>query len=574
MSHDTIMNQGIRLTIAFVASALIMFVYYTYIAPPLPPQQVNNTEIVQTQGSDSSGNLQPKSTMQVSVVNQNETLTKNETVAIEKNITIETPVSKIILSTKGGVLTSYDLNDYSKTAESDSEKMNLLTETPHSSALFLGFKGYSAFTANKVFEVASDENLDHGARKIVLAWQNSDVRIEKTFVFDGGTTPYAVSVNYALVNLTDHEMTLSPFVETSLTQKDETNKKYTGMFAFLNYFMSQQADHFNRVFFRDQKLDADFNWEKFQGAEAQSGNITWAALSDRYFIFAMIPTTMNPMTNVYFDRKDDLLTGRLFDQETVLNAHEKLSGSFLSYIGPKKHSEMNLMNVALEKSVDYGWFSILAVPILWLMTFLHKFIPNWGLVILALTFIIKILLHPVNKKSMVSMKGMQQLQPKLKEIKDKFANDKDKQNQAMMQLFRTHKVNPMSGCLPMFLQMPIYIVLYKVLWNAIELYHAPFFGFYKDLSAPDPYFILPILLGVFMVLQQKLTPAATTDPAQQKMMMMMPLFFSVFLLFLPMGLVLYILVNTVMSVIQQFMIKRDLSLKDFMTGKWQEHEAT
>ena len=170
------------------------------------------------------------------------------------------------------------------------------------------------------------------------------------------------------------------------------------------------------------------------------------------------------------------------------------------------------------------------------------------------------------------MKAMQLLQPKLQEIKKRYPDDKPKQNDEVMKLFKTHKVNPLGGCLPMLLQMPIYIALYKVLWNAIELYHSPFL-WYRDLSAPDPYFIAPILLGLFMFLQQKLTPSATTDPAQQKMMLIMPVMFSAFMLFLPVGLVIYIFVNTFMSVLQQFMMQRDLSFKDLLTGKWQAKQA-
>ena len=184
--------------------------------------------------------------------------------------------------------------------------------------------------------------------------------------------------------------------------------------------------------------------------------------------------------------------------------------------------------------------------------------------IIVLTFFIKLLLHPVNKKAMQSMKAMQKLQPRLQELRTKYKDSKEKLNMEMMLLFKTHKVNPMGGCLPMLIQMPVYIALYKVLYNAIELYHAPFFWFYRDLSAPDPYLITPILLGILMALQQKLTPVASMDPAQQKMMLIMPLMFSAFMIFLPSGLVIYIMVNTIMSVIQQYMIHREMSFWDLL----------
>ena len=234
-------------------------------------------------------------------------------------------------------------------------------------------------------------------------------------------------------------------------------------------------------------------------------------------------------------------------------------------MGPKKLDSLEKLKIGLEKSVNHGWFSFVALPLLWFLIFLHGFLGNWGLAIIALTFIVKLALHPINKKAMTSMKEMQKIQPQLKELQAKFKDNKERLNQEMMQLFKTHKVNPMGGCLPMILQMPIYIALYNVLWNSIELYHSPFIWFYKDLSAPDPYYISPVLLGIFMVLQQRLTPqAANIDPAQQKIMMFMPLMFSVFLIFLPAGLVIYIFVNTFMSVVQQYMITHDLSFADLL----------
>ena len=221
--------------------------------------------------------------------------------------------------------------------------------------------------------------------------------------------------------------------------------------------------------------------------------------------------------------------------------------------------------MSLEKSVDYGYLGFFCIPILWLLIFFQKILSNWGLAIIALTFFIKMILHPVNKKSMESMKAMQKLQPKLKEIREKYKDNREKQNQEMMLLFKSYKVNPMSGCLPLVLQMPIYFALYKVLWSAIELYHAPFFWFYKDLAAPDPYFISPVLLSVVMVLQQKYNPQASTmDPAQQKMMMFMPIMFSVFLIFLPFGLVLYIFFNMLVSFIQQYMIHEEVTFLDLL----------
>ena len=202
-----------------------------------------------------------------------------------------------------------------------------------------------------------------------------------------------------------------------------------------------------------------------------------------------------------------------------------------------------------------------------LLQLFYKVVHNYGLAIIILTVLIKLLLNPINKKSLQSMKGMQALQPRLKEIREKYGKDKERMNTETMQLFKAHKINPMGGCLPMLLQIPIYIALYNVLWNSVELYHAPFFWFYKDLSAPDPYLITPILLGITMFIQTKMTPSASADPAQQKIMMIMPIMFSGFMIFLPMGLVVYILVNTGMTILQQWMYKNDIRFRDLLRGR-------
>ena len=221
----------------------------------------------------------------------------------------------------------------------------------------------------------------------------------------------------------------------------------------------------------------------------------------------------------------------------------------------------------LDKSIDYGIFAILALPILHGLRILHSVLRNWGLAIITLTILIRLLMNPLTIKSLKSMKAMGELKPQLDELRTKFKDDKQRLNTETMQLFRRHGVNPMGGCLPMLLQMPIYLVLYKVLYSAIELHHAPFFGFYKDLSAPDPYFVMPVLLGVFMLLQQHLSPMTGQDPANKMMMKLMPIMFTVFMLFLPSGLVLYILVSTVLGVAQQWKYQKNISLIGSLLAK-------
>jgi YidC/Oxa1 family membrane protein insertase len=230
------------------------------------------------------------------------------------------------------------------------------------------------------------------------------------------------------------------------------------------------------------------------------------------------------------------------------------------YFGPKEIDTLKKVGHKLETAVDFGWFTVFALPLLWLLKWFNAFVHNYGISIILLTILIKILLYPLTFKSMKSMKDMQKIQPKLNAIREKYKDDKEALNREMMNLMKTHGYNPLSGCLPMFIQMPVFIALYNVLYGAIDLYGQPFFGWIRDLSAKDPYYVTPLLLALMMFLQQKLTPTTTTDPAQQKAMMFMPIVFAFMMLWLPSGLTLYMLVNSIISIIQQMIINKKLGI--------------
>lgn len=557
------MSQGQRMLLAVAISFGILFLFPKFF-PQFFPEATTPIEATQETKSveESSQSELTPSAMDEPV---QDLVSKGETKAQAKEIVVENDVATLVLSTKGAQITSYELKTYKQTVKKDSPPKNLLTETEGSYAGFVGLKNYPAFNSQKVFELVSDTHNSEGVRTIKLRWANSQVEILKTFTFGTYETPYASTVDYQVKNLSSQPLAIQPYLQNQFGQKEE--EKSSGVLGFLDRF--KQQDLFGRVYYTtENEIEQVMDWNDLK-SDTSENTITWAGLADRYFLLAnvVLEGIENPLAE--YKRSGNLLVERILPEKAItLNAGQSTTAQFQTYFGPKINQSLQAAGHNLSESVDYGWFSFMAMPILWLMTLLYELIGNWGLAIIALTFIVKLILHPVNKKAMTSMKGMQQLQPKLKELKEKYADDRDKLNQATMQLFKTHGVNPASGCLPMLLQMPIYIVLYKVLWNSIELYHAPFFWVYQDLSAPDPYFIAPVLMGIFMFLQQKLTPAASADQTQQKMMMILPLMFTVFMLFLPVGLVLYIFVNTVMSVIQQYLIKKDLRLRDVLRGRF------
>jgi YidC/Oxa1 family membrane protein insertase len=229
-----------------------------------------------------------------------------------------------------------------------------------------------------------------------------------------------------------------------------------------------------------------------------------------------------------------------------------------AYFGPKELELLRKVDPALDNTVDLGWFQLFAYPLLKLLKFFYQFVRNYGVAIILLTVLIKLVTYPLNYKSMKSMKDMAKLQPQLAKLREKYKDDKESLNREMLTMMRTHGYNPMAGCLPMVIQMPIFFALYRVLYSSIELFHAPFAFWIVDLSSRDPYYVTPVLLSVTMFLQQKISPQnqAVSDPAQQKMMQFMPLIFGFMMLNLPSGLTLYMLVNAIASIVQQMIMNK------------------
>ncbi|MBI5501843.1 MAG: membrane protein insertase YidC [Deltaproteobacteria bacterium] len=301
------------------------------------------------------------------------------------------------------------------------------------------------------------------------------------------------------------------------------------------------------------------------GVDAHSryvGKMDWVGVEDTYFLAAFGFEKHDPP-----NRRDtcvlDIVSAEARKplRATLQFAPMDLSGertfAFVGHLGPKTLDLVRSVPFldGVDDSIDYGWFSILAVPMLRVMQFFHSLLPVWGLAIILLTVLVKLVMLPLTHWSTVSMRRMSALKPLMDEINEKYKDDKQRKNQAIMELYKTHKVNPLGGCFPILVQMPIWIALYRMLGASAELYHVPFL-YLPDLTAKDPYFVLPLILGASMFVQQKITPT-TVDSTQAKVMMYgMPIMFTVFMLFLPSGLNLYIFVNTVLSIVQQQVTNR------------------
>ena len=290
---------------------------------------------------------------------------------------------------------------------------------------------------------------------------------------------------------------------------------------------------------------------------SDKGSIRWFSFGGEYFSTLMsLPEGKDAVLTVKGDGKN-LLKANLMAPQFSIPSQGRIKITFRVYLGPKDEDWLKELGVGAEKLVDYGFFTIVAKPLLWFLKLTHTVTRNFGIDIIILSILIKIIFLPLTQISFKSMKEMQKIQPEMSRLKETYKNDKARLQQEMMLLYKRRKINPMSGCLPMVVQIPVFIALYNALQNAIEMRHAPFFLWIRDLCAKDPIYITPLIMGATMVIQQKMTPTAA-DPAQAKMFMLMPIMFTFFFLNFPSGLVLYWLVNNVLSIAHQYYLNKKM----------------
>jgi YidC/Oxa1 family membrane protein insertase len=296
-----------------------------------------------------------------------------------------------------------------------------------------------------------------------------------------------------------------------------------------------------------------------KGKPVVHGNqIKWTSLQSKYFIAAFVPRSGASGAEIRLlggknEKKDYAVVVPLYGAPQV-------NAVFDIFIGPKETDLLSALNVKLEDALDYGMFSFIARPLMFILRICYSLTGNWGVAIILLTVLIKILFYPLTQVSMRNMRNMQKLQPKMAQLREIYKENKEKMNQEVMALYKEHKVNPMMGCLPMVIQIPVFFGLYQALLVSIELRQAPFFGWIQDLSTQDPFHVFTILMGASMFLQQKMTPT-TGDPAQAKMMMFMPVIFTGMFIYypVPVGLVIYWFMNNLLSIIQQYFVNRSVS---------------
>ncbi|MDR2401167.1 MAG: membrane protein insertase YidC [Deferribacteraceae bacterium] len=363
--------------------------------------------------------------------------------------------------------------------------------------------------------------------------ETAQVRIEKSYIL---TDSYNIPVDIKITNLTDTPIAipLKARVGPGLGEQMESES-----YVFTGSMLVKEKE----VIKEDEVK-----------SPVSLSNPAWGGNTSKYFLFAVVNGGWEKgEIRQVGDTTEVVFTNTL----TVPGGETVSSPQFSVFSGPKEYKNLKSFGVGLQESIDYGIFFFIGIPMTTFMNYAYGWVHNYGLAIIILTVIVKIITLPLTLKSMISMRGMAKLQPEMKELKEKYKEEPQKFSAASMELYKKHKINPLSGCLPMLVQLPIFFALYKSLLVSIELKGAPFFGWIKDLSVHDPFYITPILMGASMFLQQKLTPS-TADPTQQKIFLIMPVVFTIFFLKFQSGLVIYWLTNNILSIAQQYAINKKI----------------
>lgn len=410
-----------------------------------------------------------------------------------------------------------------------------------------GLKGEGLPTHRSVFTTSNTQySMQDGVDTLEVrlsAAADNGVSVDKVYTFHRNN--YAIDVNYEIKNNSANP--ISPSVYYQIIHDNKSNQGSMMMPTFTGGAYYNEADKYKKITF-DEMAKEDLAIKSKDG---------WVGLVQHYFVSAWIPQV--GIERKFYTTKlsdTDFSVGAISPAGTIAAGATATIPARL-YAGPQKQSLLEATAPGLEYTVDYGWLTIIAKPLFWLLSKIHEYVHNWGIAIILLTVLIKAAFFKLSASSYKSMAQMRELAPRLQAMKEKFGDDKQKMQQAMMEMYRTEKINPLGGCLPILVQIPVFIALYWMLLGSVELRHAPFFGWIHDLSAIDPLYILPILMGGTMIVQSYISPAPT-DPMQAKVMKIMPVVFSIFFFFFPAGLVLYWLVNNILSITQQWYINKSI----------------
>ncbi|NIP49977.1 MAG: membrane protein insertase YidC [Gammaproteobacteria bacterium] len=474
-----------------------------------------------------------------------------------ETIEVQTDLLRLLISTKGGTIVQTDLLDYPQSLDQMSQPVRLLNN--NSSLVYIAQGGLlskvEAPTHTDTFtSLDSAYQLEPGqdVLEVPLLWMSaSGLRVKKIYEFH--RNEYLIRIRYEVQNNSDTGW--AGRVYNQLQRSPAPGGGRGMIYTYTGAILSSEENRYEKI-----SLD-DIAEEKL--SRSISGG--WAAMIQHYFVTALVPGMPDQTYQYYTNYLDPVqsglpqkryVIGMYSPQQTIAAGY---SGTFSEklYLGPKIQSRLEKIAPNLELTVDYGMLWFIAKPLFWCLQQFHKYTNNWGWAIILVTLMLKLLFYYLSAAGYRSMANMRRVQPRLMSIKERYKNDRARLNKAMMDLYKEEKINPLGGCFPILVQIPVFIALYWVLLESVELRQSGFIFWLKDLSTPDPYFVLPIVMGITMFIQQKLNPAPM-DPVQEKVMMSLPFVFTVFFAFFPSGLVLYWVVNNILSIAQQWLIIRNI----------------
>jgi YidC/Oxa1 family membrane protein insertase len=466
------------------------------------------------QGESAPGSLQPQSSSPV--------------VGPETTVAVDMGSSVLTLTNRAKLFKSWELKKYRESLAKDAMAISLGDLSHQADGL-----GEILFDRPEYLYLSKvSGELKEEADRVVWTYQDQNVHMTRTVL---KPAPGALTVDLEVAA----EFAATPARNLFISLTSETR--------------DADSDIMDRKLVR--YAESEFKGVELKGSVEQAAiphPIRWAGLANRYFLMSLLSADSNPTTG--------LVQGLGENRARIMVVYpvqgNRIQAKMKAFFGPKELGLLRKVDPTLESTIDFGFFTLFAYPLLRFMKLLNDVVSNWGVAIILLTIAVKLLTFPLTYKSMKSMKQMAKINPQLQKLREKYADDKEALNREMMVLMKTQGYNPVAGCLPILIQMPVFFALYRVLYSSTELYQAPFMLWIHDLSAKDPLYITPVLLTAVMFIQQKLTPNTATDPVQAKMLQFMPVMFGVFMLQLPAGLTLYMLVNALASIVQQVLMNR------------------
>ena len=468
-------------------------------------------------------------------------------------VKVSTDSLTVLIDTHGGDIVRVELPKHLTKLGEGATSFILLNRTSSTTYIaqsgLVGTNGTDTKAGRPLFKASAEEYTlqdGHDSLQVDLSLKQGDVLITKRFTFNRGD--YLVELAYLVDNQSSDVWQAGLFGQIKRDSHNPTITNSMGMKPFLGGALTSNDENYKRLDFEDI-ADEPFK-DKITGG--------WVAMVQHYFISAWVPdqSTMNSF-NLRKLGNQDLYTLGFTSPQVTVAAGEKGELKAAFYVGPKDQYRLETISPHLDLTLDYGWLWWIAKPLFWLLFQLHEFLGNWGWSIILVTVVLKAAFFKLSATSYRSMANMRKLQPEMLRLKELYGDDRQKMSKETMDLYKREKVNPMGGCLPILVQMPVFIALYWVLMESVELRHSPWILWIQDLSVKDPYFVLPLIMGVSMFVQQRLNPTPP-DPMQAKIMQMMPIAFTFFFMFFPAGLVLYWTVNNGLSIVQQWLITRKI----------------